>query len=232
MLLQLAPIYEVKFLLTLIIIVFGYELGGYFFYHYYKLKDARVPLNRILLSYGSLFLLCITTFLCISIIDEDYGFVTDELTIEIFRSFGYACAALGIMLFLVFIRIQQFSFLINLKIVKYLIYTLFLPIIVAILFDSENRITQLSLGVIIIAAVYMVIFQYRILKNSVGRIKKSFTLMIIAEIIGLTAIFIAAKVVAELFSYLADPTLLYIIGAPFMMIGIFIFFSQVAVFPL
>jgi hypothetical protein len=231
MILQLEAIYEVKFLISILIVLFGYQLAGYFFYHYYKLRDNRVQLNRILLSYGSLFLFGITTFFCVVLIDVDYGFIPNETAIEFLRSFGYACGALAIMLFLYFIKVEQFSFVVNLKILKYLIYALFIPIVIVIFLNSRHRITQLTLGIIVVAAGYILIIQYKILKNSVGGIKKSFILIVIGEIIGLAAIFTGARVVAELFSILGNPTILFLIGAPFLMLGIFIFFIAVYYFP-
>ncbi len=230
MILQLEPIIEAKFLLTIIIIIFGYQLAGYFFYHYYKLRDTRVQLNKILLSYGSLFLFGVTTFLFIILIDVDYGFITDEFNIELFRKIGYSCGALAILSFLYFMKGEQFSLIINQKAVKILIYALLAPIIVVTFVNSKERIAQLTLGIIIVAAIYLLISQYKILKNSVGGIRKSFILIVIGEFIGLMAVLTGARVNAEFYN-ISDTTLLYLIAAPFMMLGIFIFFIAVYSFP-
>ena len=56
---QAAALIELQFLAYWSSVIIGIQLGIFFFYEYYRIKDAHLKLNRILLSFGSFIVLVI-----------------------------------------------------------------------------------------------------------------------------------------------------------------------------
>ena len=193
MVLQLAYIEETEFLLYLTATILGVELAIYFFYRYYKIKDDRLPLNKILLSFGMFYLLLILgTF----ILTVKNLFISDPNLQEIFSRIGSLSILFSPLSFAFFIKIKEFSEIINLKIAQYLLIFSLTLFIIAIFLPSTLIFTYIFF---IGLSLPILIFQIRLISTAKGNIKKRLFEVFIGNIVSLVSLFFTLKIITDLY---------------------------------
>lgn len=220
---------ELKLIVTLGCIIVGWEIGCYFFYQYYRLRDEKVQLNRVLLSYG---IFLIGGFTCLLFINIETLFVTDDVLGEFIRKIGYFSVLVTPLLFWYITKVEQFEQMIPPKIQTFLIIKSFIPIIGVIIFSTTSRFFTLSIGVILLDGIFILLLQYKIIKISIASVRKRFIGIIVAEIFIMVATFLGAERIAnllELEMWLADT--LFFIGLVFMFAGEVVMFFVLLNFP-
>jgi len=212
---------ELKLMLVLCVIIFGWELSAYFFYQYYKLRDQEVQLNRILLAFGVLFASGFFCLLCIMIVNI---FTPEEMIAEILRKMGFWVILSGAFLFWAILYVEQFSKLINRKIHLFLILKSLVPIIALIFLDSQSTLFLPCLGVVFFDGIFLLFLQVKVIKYSVAEVKKRFKLIFLAEAVIMVAMLLGSdrfKVAFNLTAMMAEG---------FYFLGIFVMFiSEVIV---
>ena len=191
MLFQLNNVQELEFLSYLTGIFLGIELVIYMFYRYHKTKDERLPLNKILLSYGTFY-----SFLILSIFISAINrfFISDAFEKELFYKIGLISILFSSITFLFFIRIEEFSRIINLRIARYLmliglisiIVIFFLPVIFTISFILVSLLTIILLS-------YILVIQIKLIITSKGNIKKRLNLVFIGEVLDIISLFFISE---------------------------------------
>lgn len=225
MLLQLNIIQEIELLFYLTEIILGIQLVIYFFYRYYKIRDERLPLNMILLSFGVFYLFFIFSefFLAINSL-----FISDPLLEEIFHKFEYVSMLFSTIPLLFFISIKEFSKIINTKIAKSLIFVNLIPIIIVILFPSIELFTFLIFIIILSAIlIYILIFQIRLINTSKGIIKNRLLLIFIGSDLSIISLFVVLEIIAGFYPL----NILIFMGISLLMAGLIIVLLGVNSFP-
>lgn len=215
MVLQLAYIEEIEFLLYLTATILGVELVFYFFYRYNKIKDDRLPLNKILLSFGIFYFLLISgTF----ILTVKSLFISDSNLQEIIYKIGSLSILFSPISFAFFIKIKEFSEIINLKIAQYLLIFSLTLFIIAIFFPSTLIFTYIFfIGI----SLPILIFQIRLISTAKGNIKKRILEVFIGNIVSLVSLFFTLKIITDL----------YIIGLSLLILSFIITSMGVYRFP-
>ena len=77
---------ELQFLAYLVPVIIGIQLALYFFFQYRKIQDITLPLNRVLLAFGSFVLFIILGPLLIQI---SRNFIEDRILYELFSRMGW-----------------------------------------------------------------------------------------------------------------------------------------------
>lgn len=183
---------ELQFIAYLIPVIIGFQLSIYFFYQYQKIRDENLPLNRILLAFGSFILFIIIGPLFIQI---SRNFIENGILYEMVSRLGWFLIFFSTTSVSFFIITEEFSTVINLKIAKILMVLNFIPM--AILFLVPTLASPLFIGSIffvVLNGLYIIRFQLILIRKSVGSIKKKFRLFLFGAIISLFALFFAALV--------------------------------------
>jgi hypothetical protein len=229
MILQMAPLQEFKFLLVLSIVILGWQLSIFFFYNYIRLKDEKIRLNRILLSYGviiligmfSLFLLIITTL-----------FIPDPNLSELFRKFAYISALIALFFFWQFISIKQYSEIISVKYIRIFEFITLIPIVLVWFVNSESQEFRYTLIFLLVEGVFLIYFQVKFIRTSVGIVKKRFILIFISAIILVIGIALGANTALNVLPVSKDLyDLLFLMGFFFMITGLSLMFVALQNFP-
>ena len=100
MLIQIQYNKELQFLAYLVPVIMGIQLAIYFYYQYKKLEDKDLPLNKILLAFGSFIIFIVFGPLLIQIARN---FITDEDIYEIIYRIGWILAFSSTIAFSMFI---------------------------------------------------------------------------------------------------------------------------------
>ena len=225
---SILPEQELQFLFYLIPAMIGVQLALYFFYQYNKLQDVNLKLNRILLSFGTFTLLMMLGALFINI---SRLFVADPLLKEIFSRIGWSSSLFSPFGFLYFITIKEFSMLMNLKIVKIVMALSLIPIIVVIVVPSvRSPIFPVSIIFTILTAYYVFSFQIRVIRRSMGTIKRKFIQFVLGEFVSLSAIGFAVPVGLGILKPEINE-LIFFIGVSILLIGFIILFFSAYEFP-
>ena len=224
LLLDVGPAEESQFLFYLLPVTIGIQLAIYFVYQYYKIQDVNLKLNRILLSFGAFTFLMVCGALFINVQRLFGGTETD-----IFNRIGWACALCSPIGFLSFITIEEFSSIMNLKLVKTIIVLGFTPIIVVLVFGA-SRIFLGSLPFAVLGAYYILGFQIKLIRRTMGNIHKRFLQFFTGELISLASIPFAVIVGLGVFeSPLRE--IVYFFGVGLLTTGFIILFISAYDFP-
>ncbi|NVM03659.1 MAG: hypothetical protein HWN67_15115 [Candidatus Helarchaeota archaeon] len=228
MLSQITPNQEIQFLVYFAAVIIGIQLAIYFFYQYYKIQDVNLKLNRILLSFGSFTLLIVLGALFMNV---SRHFVTNPNFRDFFTRVGWIFAFSAPIGFLSFIIVEEFSSIMNLKIVKILTTLSFIPIITVIVVPStRSPIFIISIIFTLSGAYYILNFQIKLIKKSVGSIRKKILQFFIGEIISLTSLAFAIQVGLGIL----PPGLnefVYYVGVAILLTGFIIMFFSANDFP-
>lgn len=216
MVLSLEQPQEIQFILYVITIVIGYQVAAYFFSQYLKIRDPNVKLNRILLAFTFFIILMITGF---SILTFMRFFIADMSTREFFYKLGYLPILFSPIIFLYFIDLKELEPLINQRIVKILIGINFIPILLNMAVETtQSLIFRGSLVITMITAIYIVIFQIRLIQRAVGTFKKRFLQIFLGEILCFLGMLASAEIPTS-FYMLEDPAVLNYLGIIVLIMG-------------
>ena len=185
------PVQEVQILLYLTAFILGFQLATYIFYRFYKLREERLQSNRILLSYGSFFLLIVTGIFILTI---NLYFIQNLIFRYSLYKLGYIFILFSPILFLYFILIDEFSKFISLKIGRIIMITSFIPIIVVFLIPSPTSpIFLFSTLFTLVSLIYILSFQIRLISSSVENIKKRMREIFIGVFLSVISLFFVSE---------------------------------------
>ncbi|MHA1265850.1 MAG: hypothetical protein ACTSRS_11510 [Candidatus Helarchaeota archaeon] len=216
---------EVQFLFYLIPVTIGVQLTTYFFYQYLKIKDVNLKLNRILVSYGIFTFMVILGALFLNIQRLFGGTATD-----IFFRVGWALALTAPVGFLSYIVIKEFSAIMNLKFVKLVIGLGLIPLIVVLIFGHHSPLFIGSLPCVVLSGYYILGFQIKLIRRTMGTIRKRITRFFIGELISLASLPFAALVGLGLFQGGVND-IIYYSGVSVLSSGFLIMFISAYDFP-
>ncbi|MFX0026388.1 MAG: hypothetical protein ACFE8M_08220 [Candidatus Hermodarchaeota archaeon] len=226
---QLDPIIEFQFLFYLIPVFIGIQLAFYFFYQYYKIKDVNLKLNRILLSFGTFILFMVFGALIIQIARN---FATDPLLKGIIYKIGWSTAFFSPIALELFILTEDFSKIVNLKLIIILMVLNAIAIVLSIIAPTtRSPIFFISIGLVILNGINIIRFEIILIKKSVGKIKKKFKQFFIGTITSLMAIFFAIVVGLGVLKTFALQLIIYYIGVSILLSGFILIFSCAIDFP-
>ncbi len=228
MLFQLNNVQEIEFLSYLTGIFLGLELVIYMFYRYHKTKDERLPLNKILLSYGMFYSLLI---LGIFISAINRFFISDAFEKELFYKIGLISILFSSITFLFFIRIEEFSKIINLRIARYIMLIGLISIIIIFFLPVNFTISFIIVSILtIILLSYILVIQIKLIITSKGNIKKRLNLVFIGEVLDIISLsFISESPLG--FSQIDFLSTLFFIGVILLISGFIVASLGVYAFP-
>jgi hypothetical protein len=226
---QTNAVIELQFLFYLIPVIIGFQLGFYYFYQYYKIRDVNLKLNRILLSFGMFILAIVIGALMIQIARN---FVSDPVLKDIIYKIGWSMAFFAPIGLEIFTLTEDFAKITNLIVMKVLVILNCLAIILAIVAPS-TRSPPFIIAIIFVLlnGVNVLRFQIVLIKKSVGNIKKKFLLFFIGTITSLVAIFFAIAVALGVLKTLELELIVYYTGISFLLTGFIIMFFSASNFP-
>ncbi len=227
MLFQIDIVKEWQFLLYLTAIIIGLQLAIYFFYQYLKIKDEKLQQNKILLSYGSFFLLGIVG--AFFLILNRY-FVVDSASKELINKIAYAVVLFSPIAFLHFINIAEFSNILKLKLGRLLMVLSLIPIIVLMVVPSTSQIFRVIVVLTLINAIYVIIFQLRLIKISLGTIKRRLISLFIGEIMTFISLFFNSEIPLSWYQPQYINSLIFL-GIALFIIGLVIILTAIFRFP-
>lgn len=173
-------------------LIIGYQIVIYFLLQYYKVREEKLELNKILLAYSVFFGIALTGYL-IQIINNNY--IIDSLLIYIFIKIIYILFYLSIFVFLCIISSRTFYEILPPILTKIIAIITIIPVIFLIIFQPKSTEFYFTLIFILIGGVYILIFQFKLIKISTGNIKRR---LIVISIGGTTC---AGAILKELYSF-------------------------------
>jgi len=213
---KLSAIQEVGFLLHIAAILLGFQLALYFFYRFFKIRDERLPLNRILLSFGFFYLLIIVGLFILTI---NKFFVAESILKEILYKAGYISILFSPITFVYFILLQELKKIVNLKLLKYLMLISLIPIvIIAVLPISLAIVIITAIGISSISAIYILFFQIRLIHISRGEVKARLSRIFVGNVLVVSSLFFLLEIVISFFNLLVI-TILSFIGISLIIMG-------------
>jgi len=223
-LLEINPVLEFQFLFYLIPVTIGVQLSFYFIYQYFKIQDINLKLNRILLSFGILSFLLVFGALFLNVQRLFGGSETD-----IFYRLGWAFALASPVGFLSFIAIEEFSAIMNLKFVRIVMGLGLIPIIFVIIF-GVSPIFIGSLPFSVISVYYIIGFQIKLIRRTMGNIKNRFIQFFAGELLSLASLPFAVMVGLGVFQSPVKE-IIYYCGVGLLTTGFLIIFISAYDFP-
>ncbi|NMC04805.1 MAG: hypothetical protein GYA24_06320 [Candidatus Lokiarchaeota archaeon] len=224
MLVEYPPIVEVQFLVYTIPVILGVELGFYFFYQYKKSRSTKLPLNRILLSYG---------WFTLFMVNGAFFQVVNRLmfagTNEFLARIGFSAIFLAPIGFMAFILIKESRKLINLKLAWIITIGSFTPLLLLFMLGSKHPAFMASIGITALNAISVIMYQVRMIRASMGNIRKRLGQLFTGEILALLALVFAFIVVFSSNDAVRIPV--YFIGVSFLITGLLVMFYASNDFP-
>ncbi|MBN2153440.1 MAG: hypothetical protein JW839_18440 [Candidatus Lokiarchaeota archaeon] len=225
MIAQDAPIVEIQFLAYTIPVILGVELGLYFFYQYRKSRWTKLPLNRILLSYG-----WFTLFMVNGAFFQVVNRLAFDAKNELFAQIGFTAIFLAPIGFMAFILIKESRKLINLKLAWVITLASFTPLVLLFLLGSKDKIFMASISITGLNAISVITYQVRMIRASMGDVRRRLVQLFTGEILALLALGFAFIVVFA--SNLGAPTEpFFFTGVSFLITGLLIMFYASNDFP-
>ncbi len=218
---------EFQFLYYLIAVTLGVQLSIYFFYQYFKIQDVNMRLNRILLSFGAFTLLTVFGAFCILIT----RLFELDLTLEdvLYRT-GFSAALLSPVGFMACIMIEEFSSILNIKLSKILIGLNLIPIAFIWIFSSESMFFRVSIVLMVLSALNCVYVQVKLIKRTLGDIRRRITQFFVGELFSLSALIFALQVSFGFIPF-GTPENWFFLGTSLLIIGFLTMFVAVNDFP-
>ena len=222
---KLSALQEISFLLHITAILLGFQLALYFFYRFFKISDERLPLNRILLSFGCFYLFLILGLFILTI---NEFFVTELIVKEIFFKTGYISILISPITFMYFILIQELKRIINFKFLKYFMLILLIPIVIIAIFPIYFTIVIIiAIGMSSISAIYILFFQIRLIHISRGDMRIRLTRIFIGNAFVVSSLFFLLEIITSFFNFF----ILSFIGISLIIIGMLLASFGVYGFP-
>ena len=228
MLVQIEYGKELQFLAYLVPVIMGVQLTVYFYTQYKKLEDEDLPLNIILLAFGSFILFIVTGPLFIQIARN---FIMNKSIYEIVYRIGWVLAFLSTISFSRFIIREEFSLIINLKVAKTLLILNFIPIFCV--FISPSLLSPIFIGSIffvVLNGLYIIRFQIILIQKSIGKIRTKIRFFLIGALISLVALVFATIVGLRVLPLIINE-IVYFTGVLVLFIGFLIMYFSVYNFP-
>jgi len=227
--LNLSFIQESKFLLVLTLILLGWQVGFFFLYNYFRLKDENVKLNRVLLSYGFLIFMGMVCLLFLTIITL---FIPDPSMSEVLRRLAYISALAALVCFWFFVSNEQFNVLVNVKITRSFLLLTVVLIVLVFFMDAASMEFRYILILILIEGIFLIIFQIRLIQIAKGAVKKRLTLITFGGIlIAIAMAFGVNSALGILEISIEIYHLMFYLAFGFMMVGFIFLFVSVYNFP-
>lgn len=219
---------ELQFLVYLIPAIMGIQLAFYFFHQYRKIQDVHLPLNRVLLAFGSFILFIVLGPLFIQIARN---FIKDKLIYEIVTRMGWGLAFFSTIMVSVFIINKDFSMIINLKTAKILMILNFIPVLSIFLVPSiRSLIFIVSILFVVLNGIYIIRFQLILINRSVGGIKRKFILFFIGAMISFVSLIFATLVGLRSLPPIINE-IFYFTGVGVLFMGFIIMYFSIYNFP-
>ena len=219
---------ELQFIAYLIPVIIGFQLAIYFFYQYQKIRDENLPLNRVLLAFGSFILFIILGPLFIQI---SRNFIENGILYELISRLGWFLIFFSTTSVSFFIISKKFSTVINIKIAKILMVLNFIPMVILFLVPTLlSPLFIMSIFFVVLNGLYIIRFQLILIRKSVGSIKKKFRLFLFGAIVSLFALFFAALVGLGILPPIINE-IIYFTGICELLIGFIIISLSVYNFP-
>lgn len=223
--------YNVKdFYLPFIIIelIIGYQISVYFLYQYYKVKDEKIGLNKLLLAYGLLYGLGLS-----GVIIRTFNsyYIEDVVLYNFFLYFTHIIIALAAISFLLIISSKSFQEIIKTSISR-IVSVIAIIISVLIILIQIKLIQFIFIMIsIIIGSLYMVFFHLNLIKHSKGKIRKRIILIFVGESFLISTILIGAEEIVALI-FQQHISIIPLISIPIILISLMIIFLGVFKFPI
>jgi len=228
MLTQIEIVKELQFLAYLIPVTMGIQLAFYFFHQYRKIQDVHLPLNRVLLAFGSFILFIVIGPLFIQIARN---FIKNGFIYEIISRIGWSLAFVSTIMVSVFIIKKEFSMIINLKTAKILMILNLISVIVVFLIPStRSPILTVCIFFVVLNGLYIIRFQLILINRSIGNIKKKFILFFIGAMISFIALIFAILVGLRSLPPIINE-IIYFTGVGVLFIGFIIMYFSIYNFP-
>jgi len=220
---------EFQFLFYLIPVTMGFELVFYFYYQYFKIRDIKLKLNRVLLAFGTFILFIVIGPLWIQI---SRNFLEEGTQLyEIISRIGWGFAFLSTIGFSIFIIKKDFSQIININIVKILIILNLIPIIILIFTPSTRApIFLVSIIFILLNGINVIRFQIILVRKSVGKIKRKFFFFLLGALVSFPALGFAVVVGIGILPPIINE-IVYFTGVAILLLGFIIISFSVYEFP-
>ena len=206
----------------IIALLIGCQISAYFFYLYLREKKNNLALNKLLLAYGFLYSFAISSVF-FRMLNAYFIFDVNIKNLFIAVSYGLVfCAALS---YLIITSLKGFDPIIKTKISKIM---MILALIFSFLIFCFQSLIQLIFIIIgsSIAAIYLLVFHYRLIKISVGNIKKRMILFTIGSAVILIGVILEADEIIGYFSEDIQTTMM-ILSVPIFVAGELIVFLGV-----
>ncbi|MFW9939105.1 MAG: hypothetical protein ACFFD5_15775 [Candidatus Thorarchaeota archaeon] len=212
MIFQLKAIQEIELLLYLTVMILYIELVIYFFYRYFKIKDEKLPLNKVLLSFGTFYSFLI---LGITILVFNRFFISDLNLKEILDKIGYLSIIISPVIFLFFMNIEEFSKTINLEISRYIMIFSLLPILIIIFVQVNSLFTFIF---IVGLFSYPLIIQIKVISISKDNIKKRFLQFLLGNLLSIFSLFYIFDIFIDL-NLTENINISFMIGLASLIVG-------------
>ncbi|MFW9819987.1 MAG: hypothetical protein ACFFE5_10290 [Candidatus Thorarchaeota archaeon] len=186
-------------------------------------------MNRVLLAFGTFILFIVIGPLWIQI---SRNFIPEGTVLyEIISRIGWAFAFLSTIGFSLFIIKEDFSIIINIKIVKILVILNLLPIIVLIFTPTtRNPIFLISISFVVLNGINVIRFQIILIRRSVGKIKRKFLFFLLGALVSFPALGFAILVGIGVLPPVINE-IVYFTGVAFLLLGFIIISFSVYDFP-
>lgn len=172
---------------TIIAILVGFQTAIYFLYIYYKVKDEKLELNKILLAYGVLFIISLIS-IGIRTVNSYYN-QDPELYVILIQVSNFPLL-FSLEVYLLIISTKGFEKLTKPNITRTFIILLVVPIIMNFTLGPYSEVYLITLIIIAPATMtYLLILQIKLLKLSAGNMRKK----LIVITCGLFLIFFAVS---------------------------------------
>lgn len=171
-------------------LLIGYQISFYFLYQYYKIKEEKIGLNKILLAFSLLFGLGVS-----GIVIRNYNsyYINDVLLNNFFLYFTHIIIAVAVSSFLLIISSKSFQIIININVTRAVsIYTIVISILI---FVVQIKSIQFILFIIsiILGYFYLIFFHLKLINRSKGKIRKRIILIFIGEVLLISNILIGIE---------------------------------------
>ncbi|TFF94020.1 MAG: hypothetical protein EU544_05020 [Promethearchaeota archaeon] len=224
-----SAVVELKFVVTLGVILVGWEIGAYFIYQYFRTREQHVEYNRVLLGYGFLLIL---GYFCLLIITFDDLFITDPEFSAVFLKIGYAAVLSSPLILWGFTYVPQFKNILHPNLHRFLILKSFIPILTTILFPISTPLFNAGMALIFIDTIFLLVLQIKFIQLSVAEIKKRFLMITLGEILLMVSMLFGAELFMTVLNVGEDLAFnLYFVGLFIMFIGELVTFFAVLDFP-
>lgn len=227
MLIQIEISKEFQFLIYLIPVIIGIQISFSFFIRYQQIQDEDLPLNRILLAFGSFIFFIIIGPLFIQIARN---FLPEGFYYDFFYRIGWTVAFSSTLSVSFFITREEFSPIINIKYAKMMMILNFISIIFVIFSRIPSFLFTLSIIFVATNGLYIIRFMLVLIIKSVGKIKKNFKKFFIGAMISIVSLVFATLVGLQILPPVINE-FFYFFGVSILLIGFIIMAFSVYDFP-